>query len=97
MKVYKGVPLVDIIEEYFGGGSFSPMIWCYLANKEDGDYIHFRDFADGEELEEEDVMSIAISFDLMSFLGYIEEKEDCIVFYLSKTRSVHERYVWHND
>jgi hypothetical protein len=39
IEAYNGVPVVPLMKEMWCGGWFCFQSWCYLANKQDGEYI----------------------------------------------------------
>lgn len=74
-NTYNGVYIKRLIDAIWSGGYFNEDIWCYLANKNDGDFILFEDFDDSPE-------KIAYCFDMMSAMSYIHETDNFIEFYL---------------
>lgn len=87
LKVYRNIPLLAPTECYNGVPigifynldyfmtRFNYKLWCYLANKNDNDYIYFSEF-------DEKPIELAKDFDYLVSLGYLREKDDCLEFYL---------------
>jgi hypothetical protein len=87
LKVYRNIPLLAPTECYNGVPigifynldhfmtRFNYKLWCYLANKNDNDYIYFSEF-------DEKPIELAKDFDCLASLGYLREKDDCLEFYL---------------
>ena len=77
---YCGVPLALLCHTWWSTG-FSPELWCYLANKQDGEYIYFSELYDEYTGIDRDTQ-IAIDLDIMKLNGFLKEKEDCLEFSL---------------
>lgn len=86
-ECYNGVPVAQLIESIYWGGCFSYSAWCYLANKQDGEYINFSDLG-----KEEDKIAIAKSFEILKMHGHLEETEAELVFYLYGQNSICGKY-----
>jgi hypothetical protein len=80
-ECYNGVPVGLFSKMAYVCGNFDYRLWCYLANKEDGDYIHFQDFEVKPEV-------LAICFDELVWLGHLKEKEDCLEFYIYPKKDI---------
>lgn len=89
-ECYNGVPVAQLIGSICYGGCFNYSTWCYLANKQDGEYINFSDFG-----KEEDKIAIAKSFEILKVHGHLEETETELVFYVYGQNSVFGRYPYH--
>lgn len=74
-ECYNGVPIGIFYNMSYFMTRFDYRLWCYLANKNDGDFIYFNDF-------NEDEIELAKGFDCLVWLGHLKEKEDCLEFYL---------------
>ena len=59
-ECYNGVPIMQLIEIIYHGCCFDYNAWCYLANKQSGEYINFSDFG-----KEEDQVDIAKGFETL--------------------------------
>lgn len=86
-ECYNGVPVAQLIGSICYGGCFNYSAWCYLANKQDGEYINFSDFG-----KEEDKIAIAKSFEILKMHGHLEETETELVFYLYGQNSIYGKY-----
>lgn len=79
-KMYNGVPISLICEmSYFL--SFNNELWCYLMNKKDGDIIHFDEILNANTLWCKSNESIVKNLDVLTYLGFMKEKKDCIEVY----------------
>lgn len=74
-ECYNGVPLGMFYNLNHFMTRFNYKLWCYLANKNDNDFIYFNDF-------DVNPVELAKDFDYLVSLGYLREKEDCLEFYL---------------
>lgn len=94
-ECYNGVPIIQLVDYIYWGGCFSYTAWCYLANKQDGEYINFSDFG-----KEKDKIEIAKMFEVLKSHGHLEETETELVFYLYSQKSIHGKfpcYYFDND
>ena len=87
-ECYNGVPIHQLVNQRLNGGWFSYTVWCYLANKQDGDYINFTDF------NNEAPVQIAKAFDSLKHAGYIEETDKEIIFYIYAQSNLRTRCTW---
>ncbi len=74
-ECYNGVPIGVFYNLSHFMTRFSYKLWCYLANKNNGDFIYFSDF-------DVNPVELAQDFDYLVSLGYLREKDDCLEFYL---------------
>lgn len=87
-ECYNGVPIHQLVDQRLNGGWFNYSAWCYLANKQDGEYINFADFSDETPVE------TAKRFDSLKHAGYIEETDKEIIFYIYAQSSLRARCTW---
>ena len=76
-ETYNGVPvgLLASLEYYCSG--LDQRLWCYLANKQNGDTIRFNEL---RSLYDTD-LKIAIGFDRLCCFGHLRETAENIEFY----------------
>lgn len=76
-ECYSGVPIGVFYSLDHFCGKFSITLWCYLANKQDDNYIHFSDLRSYFDSDDE----IAEYFDGLVSYGYLKETDTNLEFY----------------
>lgn len=79
-QMYNGVPLSLIVEQSCFL-SFNVELWCYLMNKNDGEFIDLNEIKNLKISWCENKEKIVRNFDNLVYLGYLREKENCIECY----------------
>ena len=75
---YNNVPIMRLFSDVWAGGYVPIEAWCFIANKKDGDILHFDELnCIGETIEEK-----VKDLDALTALGYLEETENYLEFYL---------------
>lgn len=86
-KMYNGVPLSLMINfSYYL--EFNAELWCYLMNKKNGDIIRFDEILDGQTQWCKSNLDIVKNFDVLTYLGFMKEKENYIEVYAYPLKDV---------
>lgn len=78
-KAYNGVPLY--LFTYTPTYYINFELWCYIMNKQDGDYIHFKDILNVDMHWCNTIEEILYHFDLFVNYGYLRETAEYLQFY----------------
>lgn len=76
-ECYNGVPIGLFASYDYAYQCYDYKPWCYLANKQDGDYIYFNELLSEYDNEEQ----IALAFDFLRWYGFIKENDNYLDFY----------------
>ena len=86
-KMYNGVSasLFFDLTQFMG---FNIDLWCYLMNKKDGDIIRFDEILSGSTRWCKTNADVVRNFDILTYLGFIQDKEDYIQVYAYPIKGV---------
>lgn len=86
-----GLNVVSFIYDYMNK-QFNPRLWCYLANKKDGDTIDFDYYLTNHWTQS--ASCLAQEFDDLVLNGYLEETDNNIIFHLEPIKVNLGRIQW---